>query len=89
MNLCITAEGENLDSPVDGRFGRCQFFIFVDQDSMSFEAVKNTALSSTGGAGIQAAQLVVMKGAGSVLTGNVGPMRSIHCRQERSKLLRG
>jgi len=73
MKICITSEGKNLDSNVDPRFGRCQYFIIVDTDSLEFEAVENPNIDSMGGAGIQSGQLVVSKGAKSVLTGNVGP----------------
>jgi predicted Fe-Mo cluster-binding NifX family protein len=40
---------------------------------MEFEAVPNPAMSQGGGAGIQAAQFVVNRGARAVLTGNLGP----------------
>jgi predicted Fe-Mo cluster-binding NifX family protein len=40
---------------------------------MNFEAVGNPAFTAGGGAGIQAAQAVVSKGADAVVTGNVGP----------------
>jgi len=40
---------------------------------LSFEAVDNTNSSLGGGAGIQAAKLVVTHGAKVVLTGNCGP----------------
>jgi len=40
---------------------------------MQFEAVPNPAMSAGGGAGIQAAQFVIERGAQAVLTGNVGP----------------
>ena len=73
MKLCITSSGQNLDDTIDPRFGRCQYFIMVDSESMRFEAIQNPAISAGGGAGIQAAQLVANQGAEVVLTGNVGP----------------
>lgn len=73
MKVVVTASGADLDAPVDPRFGRCNFFIFVDTKTMAFEAVQNRAAMAAGGAGIQAAQLVVDKGAQAVITGNVGP----------------
>ena len=73
MKICITAQGANLDSQVDPRFGRCAFFIIADPDSLEFEAIDNANARSAGGAGIQSGQLVSNKGVKAVLTGNVGP----------------
>jgi len=71
--ICITSAGDNLDSPVDQRFGRCQYFVIVDTETSEFEAVKNPNIDTMGGAGIQSGQLISAKGVGVVLTGNVGP----------------
>jgi len=73
MKLCISSTKNDLDASVDPRFGRCQYFLFVDTGTMKFEAVGNPAFTAGGGAGIQAAQAVVNKGANAVITGNVGP----------------
>jgi predicted Fe-Mo cluster-binding NifX family protein len=73
MKVCISCTGNNLDAPLDPRFGRCPVFLFVDTDSMECEAVQNPAMSAGGGAGTQAAQLVAGRGAAAVLTGNAGP----------------
>ena len=73
MNICVTSKGENLDAQGDPLFGRCQYFIFLDTETLAFEAVANPNLSGTGGVGIQSAQFVANKKARAVLTGNVGP----------------
>ncbi len=73
MKICVSAQGDNLDCQVDPRFGRCRYFIFVDSDSMEFEAVDNSNAASAGGAGIRSAQLVADKGVQALLSGNVGP----------------
>ncbi|MDY6931787.1 MAG: NifB/NifX family molybdenum-iron cluster-binding protein [Halobacteriota archaeon] len=73
MRICITATGKDLDAEVDPRFGRCQYFVIVDPDSMKFEALSNASISASGGAGIKAAQTIVNEGAEVVITGNVGP----------------
>ena len=73
MKICVTSEGDNLDSKVDPRFGRCQYFIIADIDTLAFEAVQNPNTDSMGGAGIQSAQLIAEKEVKAVLTGNVGP----------------
>lgn len=69
----MTAIGDNLDAQVDPRFGRCQYFMIVDSETLEFEVVPNTAVGLASGAGIRAAQAVVSKGAKVVITGNVGP----------------
>ncbi len=73
MKICISSQGDNLDSQVDPRFGRCQYFIIVDPDTLEFEAVENPSVSAMGGAGVVSGQLVAGKGIKAVLTGNVGP----------------
>ncbi|HJH30033.1 MAG TPA: dinitrogenase iron-molybdenum cofactor biosynthesis protein [Methanosarcinaceae archaeon] len=73
MKMCITAAGESLESAVDPRFGRCQYFIIVDSDTMEFEAIENPSISATGGAGIQSAQSIANKDIEVLITGSVGP----------------
>lgn len=73
MRIAISASSPDLSSPVDPRFGRCPYFLFVDPESMEFEAIENPNISSASGVGIQSAQLVAEKGATAVLTGSCGP----------------
>jgi len=73
MKICVTSEGNDLNSKVDPRFGRCRYFIIVDTATSEFEAVRNSNIDSIGGAGIQSAQLVASRQAKAVLAGNVGP----------------
>lgn len=73
MKACASSAGYDLNAPIDPRFGRCRVFLFVDTETMEYEAVENPAMMAGGGAGTQAAQMVANKGATVVLTGNVGP----------------
>jgi len=74
MKICVSATSNSLDASVDPRLGRCPYLIIVDTETMQFEAVPNVASGSMGGgAGIQAAQIIINKGAKVVITGNVGP----------------
>ena len=73
MKIAVSAAGDNLEAQLDPRFGRCQYFIFIDPESMAFEAISNESASAMGGAGIQAAQNVVDHDVEVVLTGNMGP----------------
>ena len=73
MKIAITASGDNLDSQLDPRFGRCQNFVIIDPNTMDFEAMPNESAMASGGAGIQAAQTIVNIGIDTLITGNVGP----------------
>ena len=73
MRVCITSAGPGLDSEMDSRFGRCQYFLFVDPQSRAVEASENPNIGASGGAGIQSAQFVANKGVEAIVTGQVGP----------------
>ncbi len=73
MKICVTAQGDTLDAPVDLRFGRCHYFVIVDTETLQFEAINNPNIESRGGAGIQSGQIMAEKRVKAVVTGNVGP----------------
>jgi predicted Fe-Mo cluster-binding NifX family protein len=73
MKVAVSSSGTNLDSQIDPRFGRCAYFVIVNTDDMSFEAFDNEGVALGGGAGIQSSQFVASKGAGAIITGNIGP----------------
>ncbi len=73
MKVAVTSVGPDLDDQVEPRFGRAQYLLIVDVDSLEFEAVANASAAAGGGAGIQTAQTVASKGVEAVLTGNCGP----------------
>jgi predicted Fe-Mo cluster-binding NifX family protein len=73
MKIVVTANGAGLDAAASSVFGRCSTYVFVDTDTMEHESVENPAVGAPGGAGIQAAQFVLEKGAQAVVTGNLGP----------------
>lgn len=71
--ICVTSLGPDLDSDVDPKFGRAQFFLFFDPETKTFEAIKNPNLEQAHGVGIQTAQMVVNHNVGVVLSGAFGP----------------
>jgi len=73
MKIAITATGADLNAQLDPRFGRTQYFIIVDPETMSFETIENTGVGAAHGAGIQAGQLMSSKDVSAVITGSVGP----------------
>ena len=62
-----------MESKVESRFGRGRYFIFVDPDTLEFEAIENPGVNAMGGAGTQAAQLVAQKAEVVITGGNFGP----------------
>jgi predicted Fe-Mo cluster-binding NifX family protein len=74
MKVAVTAQGRELNSPVDPRFGRARFLIVADTETGEFSVADNGQnLNAAQGAGIQAGRNVVELGAEAVITGHVGP----------------
>lgn len=73
MKVAVTSTNPTIEANVDPRFGRCSYFVFVDTETMKFEAADNPGASAGGGAGIATAQSIAEKGVNAVLTGNCGP----------------
>ncbi|MEX1299357.1 MAG: NifB/NifX family molybdenum-iron cluster-binding protein [Desulfotignum sp.] len=73
MKIAVSAAGQNLDAQIDQRFGRCEYFLIVDTDTMETQAFPNDNKNQTSGAGVQAAGFVISKGARAILTGSCGP----------------
>ena len=77
MKIAISSTGPEPDDQVDLRFGRCQYFVLVDDKAENFEFLDNGAAALSGGAGLQAAQMIAEAGVKAVITGNIGP-NAIH-----------
>lgn len=73
MKICITSQGQSLDSEVDPRFGRAANFILLDTESMEFSVLANDNAAGAGGVGISSAKAIIDAGTEAVLTGNCGP----------------
>ena len=74
MKIAITAQGNELSSEIDLRFGRAKFLLVVDTETDDFEVHDNELnLNAVQGAGIQTGQNIANLGVGAVITGNVGP----------------
>ncbi|MCS3924679.1 NifB/NifX family molybdenum-iron cluster-binding protein [Methanosalsum natronophilum] len=73
MKICVTSTEGSLNAITDRGFGRCNYFVIVDFDTMEFESIKNPAVSTTGGTGVKAAKSILDKGINVLITGNIGP----------------
>lgn len=74
MIVAITAQGQDLDSEVDPRFGRARYFVVIDTDTDQLTVHDNEQnLNAPQGAGIQAARNVKSLNVKQLVTGNIGP----------------
>ena len=71
MKICVTAAGTDWSAATQPNFGRAPYFVFIDTDSETIDAVTNRP--GAHGAGVQAAQTMSEQGAKAVITGSVGP----------------
>jgi predicted Fe-Mo cluster-binding NifX family protein len=74
MKIAFTTSGDDLNAPLDSRFGRTPKFLTYDLDTETFEVVDNEQnLNAAQGAGIQSAGTVARLGANALVTGHCGP----------------
>ena len=76
MKIAISSTGKTLESEVDARFGRCDYFLIVEIKDKKIESVKsieNKAKTQAGGAGITAGEIVANEKVDAVITQNTGP----------------
>lgn len=70
--IAVTAAGPTLDAAVDPQFGRWPYFVVIDSETGSFEALKNTFTQGRQ-AGVQSARMIASKGAKVLHNGKCGP----------------
>ena len=73
MKLLLTAAGETLDSKIDERFGRAEYFIIYDDQNSEFKAIENNGKFENSGAGVKASQFVIDEKVDGLITGALGP----------------
>jgi len=74
LKVAVTSMGKNLESKVDPRFGRANWFLVVNTETGDYDVVNNEQNLNAGqGAGIQSAENISRYGVEAVITGNCGP----------------
>lgn len=58
MKVAITSKGNTIDSVLDSRFGRCEYFAIHDTETKETEFVKNPNKDLSNGAGPAAVQFI-------------------------------
>ena len=72
MKICFTAKGTTLDSQTEERFGRAPYFILIESENGSFEAIQNPFADGGGGVGPKAAQVLIANNVKALISGQVG-----------------
>ena len=76
LKIAISSTGNNLESDVDSRFGRCPYFLIINIENnkiKNFKAIENVAKDQMGGAGVKAGEIVANQKVNAVITTNLGP----------------
>jgi predicted Fe-Mo cluster-binding NifX family protein len=72
MKIAITSDGNNPDSKLDSRFGRCSFFAIYNTKTKNLEFLPNPNKESMEGAGPASAQFVASEDVQKVISGEFG-----------------
>ena len=72
MKIAIPVDEKTLESNVCVSFGRAPYFLIYDTETNESAFIDNSAATSTGGAGIKAAQIIVDNKANVLLTPRCG-----------------
>lgn len=73
MIIVISSQGDHLNSQPSLRFGRAPFFIKVETEDDTWEAIQNHAVFESGGAGVAASQLLIDNNTQAAVSGSFGP----------------
>jgi len=74
MKIAVTAVNNDVNSPIDPRFGRAQYIVILDETGTLLEAVDNSQnVNAMKGAGIQAAKILADRKVDVLMTGHCGP----------------
>ena len=71
--IAICASGDSPSASVDGRFGRCAYFMLWDEEQGSFDAISNSGPGLNQGAGTGAAHELLRRGVGIIICNHIGP----------------
>jgi predicted Fe-Mo cluster-binding NifX family protein len=72
MKIAITSTGNNLESKLDQRFGRCSFFVIYDTETGGMEFIPNPNKEAQEGAGPASVQVVASRDVKKIISGEFG-----------------
>ena len=72
MKICITATGATPAALVEERFGRTPYFIIMERENRTFEAIENPFAAEASGVGPKVAQLMITHKVDALVSGRIG-----------------
>jgi predicted Fe-Mo cluster-binding NifX family protein len=72
MKVAITSKGNNLESKLDERFGRCSYFVIYDTETKGIEILPNPNKDAQDGAGPASVQIVASRDVRKIISGEFG-----------------
>ncbi|HNX06925.1 MAG TPA: NifB/NifX family molybdenum-iron cluster-binding protein [Bacteroidales bacterium] len=72
MKIAITSTGNTLDSTIDQRFGRCEYFVIFDKESHAVEFLPNPYKNAEEGAGPASVELIANRHVSKIISGEFG-----------------
>jgi predicted Fe-Mo cluster-binding NifX family protein len=72
MKVAITSTGNNLESKLDQRFGRCSYFVIYDLETKGIEFIPNPNKDAQEGAGPASVQLIASRNVQKIISGDFG-----------------
>jgi len=73
MKIGISSTADKLESQIDPRLGRCQYFLIVDTDNNDLEVIDNQKYARGCSAGVKTARQIIAQKVNAVITGKCGP----------------
>ncbi len=88
MKVAVPSEHQSLNAEVCPSFGRAPIYVIYDTKVKTAEFLQNTAAGSQGGAGVQAAQLLVDQQVEAIITPRCGKNAAAVVQEAGIKLYR-
>lgn len=73
MKVAVSVKENNINTEIDDRFGRAEYFLIKDMQTGNVEFVENGAKDDAGGAGGRAVRILSLNEANAVIVPELGP----------------
>lgn len=77
MKIAICAKNEGINSEIDDRFGRCENFVIINDETNEVKTIENMAKNEAGGAGGTAVRNLAKENVNIIISSKLGPKADI------------